>query len=155
MPPLRTILVPHDFSSHAQAAWARAEQLAWVSRATLHLLHVVHTPFLHALTPLGVVPFSMGPVVIEAASRTAHESLQWLADRSNCKVEVHVLEGPASYWICAHAERIGADLIVMGSSGRRGLARALLGSVTERTQRCAPCPVLVVPACSKGVEWDE
>lgn len=103
---LRTILVPHDFSSHAQAAWARAEQLAWGSRATLHLLHVVQTPFLHALTPFGVVPFSMGPVV-------------------------------------------------MGSSGRRGLARALLGSVTERTQRCAPCPVLAVRAGSKGVEWDE
>jgi len=151
---LRTILVPHDFSPHSEAAWVRAERLAEATGARLYLLHVVHAPFLHALTPLGVVPFSIPSVAIEGALVSAEERLHQIADRSEQKVEVQVIEGPPTYWIPAVAERIHADLIVMGTHGRRGLVRALLGSVAERTLRRAPCPVLTVRAEKRARAFD-
>ena len=54
------------------------------------------------------------------------------------------MEGAPSDVICAVAKRLPADLIVMGTHSREGLARAVLGSVAEHTVRHAPCPVLTV-----------
>ena len=63
------------------------------------------------------------------------------------KVEAHVLEGSGiADMIIGAAEEHDADLIVMGTHGRTGLAHVFLGSVAERTLRRAPCPVLTVQA---------
>ncbi len=58
--------------------------------------------------------------------------------------EVEVRDGVPADEIVNAAERLGADLIVMGTHGRRGLSRAVLGSVAEKVLRRAPCPVLTV-----------
>jgi nucleotide-binding universal stress UspA family protein len=144
MSSLRTILVPHDFSSPSDAAFALAEELAQLSGACLHLLHVVHAPMLHALTPTGPLDLALPEVVLVGARLEAEELLSRAAVDSRQKVEVHVLEGLPTDAICTLAEKIGADLIVMGTHGREGLSHFLLGSVAERTLRRAPCPVLTV-----------
>jgi nucleotide-binding universal stress UspA family protein len=69
------------------------------------------------------------------------------------KVEPHVVEGTAiSDAICDVAEKLDADLIVMGTHGRTGLAHVFLGSVAERTLRNACCPVLTLRAPDEGTE---
>ena len=65
-------------------------------------------------------------------------------------VEMTTLQGRAAPEIVAHAKKIGADLIVMGTHGRSGFQHALLGSVAERVVHHSPCPVLVVPARERG-----
>lgn len=62
------------------------------------------------------------------------------------RAEGRVVEGPAGPAICALAEELGAAAIVIGSRGRGGLKRALLGSVSDHVVRHAPCPVVVVHA---------
>jgi universal stress protein A len=144
--PIQTILVPHDFSSHARAAFAHAEELAQLSDASLHLLHVVSSPMLHALTPSGAVHLALPDVVLEGARLEAEGLLREIARHSRRDVEVHVSEGLPTDVICEVAEEVSADLIVMGTHGREGLAHFLLGSVAERTLRRAHCPVLTVRA---------
>jgi nucleotide-binding universal stress UspA family protein len=60
-------------------------------------------------------------------------------------VEKVVEVGDAAAAICQVAERLGVDVIIVGSHGRTGLARVFLGSVSEHVVRHAPCPVLVIP----------
>lgn len=60
------------------------------------------------------------------------------------EVETHLLRGDPGAAICGWAEKTGADLIVLGTSGKGGLKRAVLGSVSDYVVRNAPCPVLTV-----------
>jgi nucleotide-binding universal stress UspA family protein len=153
MSSLRTILVPHDFSPQSDAAFSMAEQLSELSGACLHLLHVVHAPMLHALTPTGPLDLALPEVVLTGARLEADELLNRIAADSQQKVEVHVIEGLPTDAISTLAEEIRADLIVMGTHGREGLTHFLLGSVAERTLRRAPCPVLTVrgaPAAARA-----
>lgn len=59
-------------------------------------------------------------------------------------IRTEVVEGDAGASVCAYAEQIGASAIVMGSRGRGGVKRALLGSVSDHVVRNAPCPVVIV-----------
>jgi nucleotide-binding universal stress UspA family protein len=99
---------------------------------------------LHAVTPAGPFPLVLPDVVTEGARLEARHLLREIANESRCDVELHVCEGPPSDMICEYADKIDADLIVMGTHGREGLSSFLLGSVAERTQRRAPCSVLTV-----------
>jgi universal stress protein A len=65
-----------------------------------------------------------------------------------------VVSGAPATAICETAEKIGADLIVMGTHGRTGIAHVFLGSVAERTIRHAPCPVLTVRGSEHGAAHD-
>ena len=82
------------------------------------------------------------------AQAQARESLrQMLTDavtRAGAVAEVRVLDGSPASEIVAHAEELGAELIVVGTRGRTGLARLALGSVAERVVRSAPCSVMAV-----------
>lgn len=143
---IRTILVPHDFSPQSDAAFARAEQLAELSHATVHLLHVLHPPMLHAPTLAGPLQLALPDEVLEGARVEARHLLREIASHSDQEVVVHVAEGTPTDVICDVAEEVSADLIAMGTHWRRGFAHLLLGSVAERTLRQAPCPVLTVRA---------
>jgi nucleotide-binding universal stress UspA family protein len=136
---LRTILHPTDFSPGSAAAFAYARDLARDSGARLIVLHV-----LDAGVPMvaeGVVLPSNLDELREAAWRgldAVHP-----AD-SAVRFERILREGPTVAEILDAARGLGADLIVMGTHGRTGLGRLLLGSVTEEVLRKAPCPVLTV-----------
>jgi len=94
-------------------------------------------------------PISGAPLATDAASnpRAAATALEGVAARTRKPgLEVHSVLRQGSAWseINAAAKEEKADLVVMGTHGRHGLARALLGSVAEKVVRTAPCPVLTV-----------
>lgn len=134
----KPVVVPFDFSEHSIAALKRAATLA--SRPeNLHVLHVL--PFLIPTEP-GVVW-----ATVDDAHRIQHalENLREAVAKLNLgNIEMEVRLGDPGQIACDRAEELAAELIVVGSHGRTGLTRMLLGSVAERVVRLAHCPVLVV-----------
>ena len=138
---MKTILHPTDFSPHAETALDHAIGFARAYDAELHLLNVQ-------------IPFSLPsfPVEETAAEAEAHSALDALRI-DGVRVERTVRRGLApAPAIIEHADEIGADLLVMGSHGRRGVRRLLLGSVTEEVVREGRGPVLTVHEESKAPE---
>ena len=141
----RKILVPIDFSTHSSRALQTAIELAKKFGAKLHLLHCYQI-HVGAISPYGIViPESYDRDIREAATRQLAE---WREKASAQKLEVEAEISPMfpSEAIASTAERIGADLIVMGTRGLSGIKHVMLGSVAERTVRIAPCPVLTLKA---------
>jgi nucleotide-binding universal stress UspA family protein len=142
---LRRILVPTDFSKHSDAALTYAVALAEKFEAELHLLHVVQdlsvfVPDAVAVTPPIAVP-------VEEFAAAAREALQRVVGEHQLgrfKVHTEVREGAPFYEIIRLAKEAEIDLIVIGTHGHTGLVHVLLGSVTEKVVRKAPCPVLTV-----------
>jgi nucleotide-binding universal stress UspA family protein len=85
----------------------------------------------------------------QEVSEAQHELADTSAALPDVPVEKVVEVGDAAAAICQVAERLGVDVVVVGSHGRTGLARILLGSVSEHVVRHAPCPVLVIPNRSR------
>ena len=141
----KTILVPTDLSEGAEEALDYACELAAQFGATVHLLNVISIPAL-GVPELGV---AMASSVIDSLIEDNKAALDALAQRKCMKAAIGrqlLRTGDARDVIIAAAKELGVDLIVMGTHGRRGVSRALLGSVTETVVRSAPCPVLTVRA---------
>ena len=139
----KNLLVPFDFSEYSEYALDYAVNLAAQLGATIHLVHVIAIPT--AGVPEVVVPINA--TVIENMVVDYQKELDKIANarRTTAPVgQVHVRIGDAREVILHAAEEIGADMIVMGTHGRRGFKRALLGSVAETVVRSAPCPVLTI-----------
>jgi glycine betaine transporter len=137
----KEILVAADFSAGSDEALAAAIDLAKRTGADLRILHVLE---------LGVDEFPFGDLNGRKLNRVAHidRELAERADqarRSGVVCHTWMLEGTAPSDIVDYARTMGADLIVVGTHGRRGLGHALLGSVAEKVVRRAHCPVLTVP----------
>jgi nucleotide-binding universal stress UspA family protein len=142
---IRTILVPTDFSEYADYAVTWALQMAADSHAKLILFH--------AAVPISPLAFP-DSVYLPELRRVEEQMLADAEKRmaecvkqqgsSAVVVETRVVVGEPVTAICQAAGREQADLIVMGSHGRTGLAQVLLGSVAESVMRYASCPVLVV-----------
>lgn len=137
------ILVASDFSDDAAAALEYATSLASQLGAELHLVHAYRLP-VEMFSPYGVaLPSSVMPEIREAAERRLRQQLAPVK-LSGLEGEAHLREGPPAATIAEVARELAADLIVMGTRGRTGLAHVVLGSVAEQTLRAAPCPVLTV-----------
>ncbi|HEY5949099.1 MAG TPA: universal stress protein [Kofleriaceae bacterium] len=137
------ILVPTDLSEGAEEALDYACELARQFGATVHLIHVIGIPTL-GVPELGV---ALTSTVIDSMVRENQAALEQLADRKRDQAtfgQILLRTGDARDLINQTAKEVHADLIVMGTHGRRGISRALLGSVTETVVRTAPCPVLTV-----------
>jgi len=137
---LERILVPTDFSECAERARSYACELARRFGAELHLLHVV---------PPVSLPGYVGPVPDELLQpeEGARQELEKWNDPAfeHAKGVVRsVTTGTPFVEIVRHARDQAVDLIVIGTHGRSGLTHMLLGSVTEKVVRKAPCPVLTV-----------
>jgi universal stress protein A len=136
------ILCATDFSDTAEAAWEIACDLARTHRADLVLVH--------AFTELPVYP----EVAVAGVQRVWEEQRLWVQQALDQRVgaarargvEARALfaTGPAPETIVDTATEERADLIVIGTHGRTGLTRLVIGSVAERVVRIAPCPVLIV-----------
>ena len=145
----RKILIPIDFSTHSSRALQTGIELAKTFGAKLHLLHCYQIN-VGAISPYGlVIPESFDRDIREAATR---QLAQWREKVTAQKIEVEAEVSPMfpSEAIASTAERIGADLIVMGTRGLSGVKHVMLGSVAERTVRIAPCPVLTVKATGEA-----
>jgi len=143
-PVFQRILVPTDFSPQSERSWATARRLAHAVGADLVLLHVfVETP-LYSETP---VSGSRIREVYTVARTWAGDQLErWAAMglAEGVRVKTLLTTGMAHEDIVRAATDEGADLIVMGTHGRSGLNRLMLGSVCDRVIRLAPCPVLAI-----------
>ncbi|ELY52514.1 universal stress protein [Natronolimnohabitans innermongolicus] len=139
--PLETIVVPTDGSGHASAALERALTVANHHDATVHLLSVVD------VTPAAIDErddLRLDRLERHAQSVVGEEAAG--ADRAGIETETAVKYGSAHRTIRSYVDDVEADLLVMGTHGRSGLDRLLLGSVTERVLRQATVPVLTVRA---------
>ena len=140
------ILVPLDFSPHAERAFSYATTLAQRFGASLGLVHVVEDPFVagawgHEAYVPNVDELFQG-LVASAERQLARLKQSTIA--LGVTVETAVITGTPARAIVEHAKEGGFDLVVMGTHGRTGLSHVVLGSVAERVVRAAPCPVLTV-----------
>lgn len=139
------ILCPTDFSDFSGRALRVAASLAGWFGARLTVLHVVPIFSPIEAMPVGVGPVPGGPVRRDAV----HEELEAFVApvrKEGLAVDYVVAEGSAVEQVLTHASQIPADLVVMGTHGRSGFERLVLGSVTEKVLRKAACPVLTVQA---------
>ena len=147
---IEKILCPIDFSDFSRHAFDRAVAIARRHRAAVTALHVVPMRVTAPIVPY-VEPASLAPAEVpeDDRQRLEREMRQFLAlDESlGVPVTVEVTEAPhVDQEILVHGERLPADLIVMGTHGRSGFERLMLGSVTEKVLRKARPPVLTVPS---------
>jgi nucleotide-binding universal stress UspA family protein len=144
--PAKKILVATDFSSGSDEALDHAIDLAKQTGASLDVVYVLE-PIAQEL-PLGLTPSDgaaqLATIDRELVTRAARAVNAGLPCRTS------MVEGSAATEIVQRARDLAADLIVIGTHGRRGLAHALLGSVAERVVQRAPCPVLTVPFSKKA-----
>jgi nucleotide-binding universal stress UspA family protein len=146
--PARRIVVATDFSEGSDEALDQAIDLGRTTGATLQLVHVLEVgveqfpygPLFHSEGTGGIVAY-----VDRELSRRAD-----LVKAAGLPCETRMLEGATSEEIVREARDGAADLIVVGTHGRRGLAHMMLGSVAERVVRHASCPVLTVPFSRKA-----
>jgi nucleotide-binding universal stress UspA family protein len=144
---IRRILCPIDFSEDSRHALAHASALARWYGAAITLLHVSH-PEAFTNPPLLFDELPRGAGRIEAALHAAGEELpRWAEPVRSAGIPVETLIecGYVVRHILERAAARAADLIVMGTHGRSGFERLVLGSVTEKVLRKAPCPVMAVP----------
>jgi len=137
-----TILVPTDDSEPAGAAVDHGIDLAANCGATLHVLSVVDSSAYASLD----VSSEQALDELEARAEAATGEVVETAAEAGVEAVTEVSVGSPHKQITNYAETVGVDLIVMGTHGRTGLNRFLLGSVTERVVRAAPAPVLTVRA---------
>ena len=139
------ILVPIDFSRHADAVMNWAVHLAEEHASRIALLHVYHLPVEFQQIEGAYLPADFWANV----KQEAEQQLTALAERARgrgVQVVQHVREGYPATVIVDEATELGADLVVIGTHGHTGLKHLLLGSIAERVVQKAPCPVLTVRA---------
>ncbi len=142
---LRRILVPTDFSKSSGSALKYAVAFAEKFGAEIHLLHVVQDLALFIPEAVLVAPAPAPPVEqFAAAARAALERAIADLRRPGLAVHPEVVEGTPYEEIVRFARERDVDLIVIGTHGHTGLAHILLGGVTDKVVRRAPCPVLTV-----------
>jgi nucleotide-binding universal stress UspA family protein len=140
------ILVPIAFSPSSNTALEYAKTLAEQLGASLHVLHVIEEPDVAGGWGSEVY-ISELPRIHEVAQRETEKQLNGMftaSERGGLEVSTEIVDGRAARTIVEVAGRQRSDLIVMGTHGRSGVARLLLGSVTEKVLRTASCPVLAV-----------
>ena len=143
----RKILVATDFSEGSDEAIERAIQIARPAGAAVEIIHVVE---LAEEFPFGTTYFDAdyGALYANIDLQLSRRADRFRAAGLAC--ETKIVEGAASTEIARRGRDIGADLIVVGTHGRTGLAHAMLGSVAERVVRRSSCPVLTVPYSRKA-----
>jgi nucleotide-binding universal stress UspA family protein len=143
---IRRILCPIDFSDYSRRALDHAIAIARCYESTVTVLHVFSTAPAAAVGP--------GPVVFEPIVLTAVDRNQLLADikafaetesAPGITTEAVVRDGNTASEILEQATSMKADLLVIGTHGRSGFERLLLGSVAEKVLRKSNCPVMTVP----------
>jgi nucleotide-binding universal stress UspA family protein len=142
---LKRILLPTDFSKFSQAAIKYAAAFAEKFGAEIHLLHVVQNVAVFIPDMVNVMP----PVMptLEQMSGPIKEAMgKLIAEHGLERLTIHqeIREGTPFYEIIQLAKEKQIDLIIMGTHGHSGLTHVLLGSVSEKVVRKAPCPVLTV-----------
>ena len=147
---VQKILVPIDFSKTSHHALACAHSFAETFRAGLFILHVEDLPELNPLNP-SVETLVPSYSALEEVIKVRHEGSrakmgQWLEEMRREGVDTSMVfqSGSPCERIIDVAEELECDMIIMGTHGRTGFQRLLLGSTAERVVRTSPIPVMTV-----------
>lgn len=138
----KNIIIATDGSKYSENAVEYAVELAKISEARISAIYVVDTGAF-ATIPMDAAWENMYELLKTEGSE-ATEKVEAEAKRSDVEVECFVVEGHPAEEILKLSENIPADLIVMGTLGKRGLDRFLLGSVAEKVSRTSKVPVMIV-----------
>jgi nucleotide-binding universal stress UspA family protein len=143
---LNRILAPTDFSEYSDHALRFAAEMAGQFGAKLFLLHVVSNEALESIAKAHVPPYPVDRVYEDLTQEIHEQYVKHVPSelRRNLETEFLVLPGVPFLEIIRVARMKGVELIVMATHGRTGLSHALMGSVTEKVVRKAPCPVLSI-----------
>lgn len=139
----KTILVPTDFGTGSDHALAYAVDLAKALSAEIIVVHTYEIPMIGFPDGAIIATPDLATRVSENARIGLEKSLE---PHANAGIPIRSLlkQGPTWRTIIETATEVSAGMIVMGTHGRHGLPRALLGSVAEKVVRTATCPVLTV-----------
>jgi nucleotide-binding universal stress UspA family protein len=139
------ILLATDGSEEAELATLRTVDLAQSTDSELHVVHVGVAPLFLESYPGTLGYYGRLYEQIEEESRRRLRKESWRVRAAGGTVAgTHLRMGKVDLEIVALAKELGADLIVMGCRGHRGIRRAIEGSISDGVIRHAPCPVLVV-----------
>lgn len=143
---LEKILCAVDFSEYSLEALKYATHLALKEDAALYLVHIVDSRIYDYGGPIyEPEPIAMNSMIDqESVDRIKGKLLEIVSKEMKGNVETVVTFGVPFVEIIKAAKEHDADLIVMGTHGRSGIAQILIGSVAEKVVRKAPCPVLTV-----------
>lgn len=132
------VVVPWDFSKMSHQALKTA--INTVDPSLIHLVHVTEYPTAYEY---GVVWDMVGEdLIVKRLNESYQEAIK--ENPAFKKIKLNVLFGNPAQQICEVAEELSAELIIMPSHGRSGVAKFFLGSVADRVVRDAPCPVLIL-----------
>ncbi|MBL0216263.1 MAG: universal stress protein [Myxococcales bacterium] len=146
-PPATQVVIAYDFTPSAEEALQRAIEVA--CRAPHHVLHVLVSIDSHAglsILPTKEVNYDYAQQIQEMVSQRMIARFAGREASSEIQFFVHARIGKPAEEILELAQSVSADLIFIGSHGKTGLERLVLGSVSERVVREAKCPVMVVRA---------
>jgi nucleotide-binding universal stress UspA family protein len=144
------ILVPTDGSTETERAVEHAAELADAHGAELHAVYVVNSATFAGL-PMETSWEGVGDVLREEGE-SALERIEEIVADYGVEVTSHLLQGSPSRRIVECAEDYGCDLVVMGTHGRGGIDRLLLGSVAEGVVRACSVPVLTVQVGDEALD---
>lgn len=146
----RTMLFAADFSDSSKAAFRVASALAREGKTRVFVLHVPEPPLIVGDMGAPVPMYGLDPAMLSTLKERLRAEY---TPNHPIDVEYHVREGMPVEEILDAAGQIDADLIVMGTHGRRGLGRLLAGSVAEAVMRQARCPVLALRQPAAEGAW--
>jgi len=139
---IKRILVPTDGSDPSMRAAEFAIKLAEQFNSEIVAIYVIDRLILEEITRV-----QDRRELEEGIKKKAERCLNYIirsAEKKGLRARSIIVEGQPHDQIVRHAESLRADIIVIGSKGRRGMNRILIGSVAERVIEYAPCPVLVI-----------
>jgi len=141
---MRKILVPVDFSSSSNKAFLYAREMVGCWEGELHLVHVLDTDFLSGAVHITIEPLDESVSKWEKRAEDKLKAIYHEEGGEKLAGEIHIRKGKPPEEILQLAEELEVDMIVIGSHGRKGLERAIFGSVAEKVTRNAKTPVLVI-----------
>jgi len=139
----KKILCPVDFSQGSEQAVSKAAELAMALGAEVELMHAYQLPVLALPDSTVMVSPTFVADMTDRAQRALETHRAQLIERG-IMATIKLVEGNPAEAVVSHATEMGAEMIVMGTHGRSGFKRFLLGSTVERVVRTASTPVLTV-----------
>ncbi len=134
----KVVVVGADGSATARRAVEAAAEVAAMSKGALHIV----TAF-DPKNPVGAMPAEFANVNLESDADALLQSLSFISKNQGVATTVHSSTGDPAELIITYAEKVGADLVVVGNRGMKGVRR-VLGSVPNSVAHGSPCSVLVV-----------
>lgn len=146
---VKNILVPVDYSHSGDAAMAYAVSLAKEYEAEIHLVHVYEQPFAYVDGGFASAPLpEVNPVDMESEKAKLNE----VNPGAGIEFRREFIVGSPADELVNYAKEHAIDMVVMGTHGRTGLGRLLMGSVAEAVVRRSPCPVLTIKQPEKEAQ---